>query len=133
MESRSLTSQELEAQVLKLPIKERWQLVQTVLTSLQYETSNAVSAVDDEEPTFPCVYYRMGSSGQQSAVVKGTSIRVQTLAIAANQWNWTPTQIAEEYDLSTAQVSEALSFYQVHKAEIDNAISAEVVLEAAHG
>jgi hypothetical protein len=32
--------QELQEQVLKLPIKERWNLVQTVLASIQQETSS---------------------------------------------------------------------------------------------
>ncbi|BAU10236.1 hypothetical protein LEP3755_07170 [Leptolyngbya sp. NIES-3755] len=34
-----MTLQELQKQVLQLPIRERWQLVQTVLLSLQEETS----------------------------------------------------------------------------------------------
>jgi hypothetical protein len=33
-----MTLQELQKQVLQLPISERWQLVQAVLTSLQRET-----------------------------------------------------------------------------------------------
>lgn len=33
-----MTLQELQKQVLQLPIRERWQLVQAVLTSLQEET-----------------------------------------------------------------------------------------------
>ncbi len=35
-----MTLQELQKQVLQLPISERWQLVQAVLTSLQRETSS---------------------------------------------------------------------------------------------
>jgi hypothetical protein len=35
-----MTLQELQKQVLKLPISERWQLVQAVLTSLQQETDS---------------------------------------------------------------------------------------------
>ncbi|CAD0226074.1 conserved hypothetical protein [Planktothrix agardhii] len=34
-----MNSQELQKQALQLPIKERWQLVQTLLESLQRETS----------------------------------------------------------------------------------------------
>ncbi|MBD2385132.1 hypothetical protein [Cylindrospermum sp. FACHB-282] len=34
--------QELQEQVLKLPIKERWHLVQTVLASIQQETLSSI-------------------------------------------------------------------------------------------
>lgn len=37
-----MTLQELQKQVLQLPISERWQLVQAVLTSLQQETRSEV-------------------------------------------------------------------------------------------
>ncbi len=37
-----MTLQELQKQVLQLPIRERWQLVQAVLTSLQEETRSEV-------------------------------------------------------------------------------------------
>jgi hypothetical protein len=39
------TLQELQKQILKLPIRDRWQLVQTLLESLQRETQNASSTV----------------------------------------------------------------------------------------
>ncbi|MCF4968931.1 hypothetical protein [Nostoc sp. CMAA1605] len=35
-----MTLQELQKQVLQLPISDRWQLVQTILDSLQQETSS---------------------------------------------------------------------------------------------
>ncbi|WP_427158472.1 hypothetical protein ACQFX9_21930 [Aliinostoc sp. HNIBRCY26] len=35
-----MTLQELQKQVLQLPISDRWQLVQTILDSLQRETSS---------------------------------------------------------------------------------------------
>ncbi|WP_353929901.1 hypothetical protein WJM97_16560 [Okeanomitos corallinicola TIOX110] len=35
--------QQLQEQVLKLPIKERWNLVQTVLASIQQETLSSIS------------------------------------------------------------------------------------------
>ncbi len=37
------------------------------------------------DPSFPLISYRIGSSGQKVPVVSGTGIRVQTLAIAAHQ------------------------------------------------
>lgn len=85
-----------------------------------------------DEQAFPQIQYRTGSSGQANASIKGTGIRVQTIAIANTDWAWDISKIAEEYGLSPTQVSEALRFYEAHKAEIDDAIRAEVNLEAIH-
>ena len=41
------------------------------------------------------------------------------------------SKLADEYDLSTAQVSEALRFYEAHQAEIDDAIASQAELETA--
>ncbi len=38
-----MTLQELEKQVLELPISDRWRLVQYVLTSIQQETLSVIS------------------------------------------------------------------------------------------
>lgn len=126
----SVTLQELQEQVLQLPLKDRWQLVQQLLGSIQQETLEGSLPLVDE-PTFPQIQYRPGSSGQANASIKGTGIRVQTVVIANTDWHWDVSKIAEEYSLSPVQVSEALQFYEAHKAEIDDAISAEVALEAA--
>ncbi|MEH1935144.1 MAG: hypothetical protein V7L14_15905 [Nostoc sp.] len=40
--SKLLTLLELQKQVLQLPIKERWHLVQSVLTSIQQETLSSI-------------------------------------------------------------------------------------------
>jgi uncharacterized protein (DUF433 family) len=64
--------------------------------------------------------------------VSGTGVRVQTIVIAAEQWGQSPDEIAADYDLTLAQVEEALAFYAAHRAEIDRAIEAEQTLEAAH-
>jgi len=82
--------------------------------------------------TFPTVAYRQGASGQQVPVVAGTGIRVQTIVIAAHQWGLTNDQLAEEYNLSAAQIADALAFYATHQAEIDSAISLETAIEASH-
>jgi uncharacterized protein (DUF433 family) len=116
-----VTSQELQNRVLQLPLHERWQLVQQILTSIQRETVFS-GFPSGEELTFQHIQYRTGSSGETSPVIKGTRIRVQTLA----------SRIAEEYDLSEAQVTEALRFYELHKAEIEAAISSEMAFAAAH-
>lgn len=66
-------------------------------------------------------------------LIKGTGIRVQTVAIASQNWAMSPSQIANEYELTEAQVREALSFYAVNKGQIDAAIASEQSLEIANG
>ena len=83
------------------------------------------------DPRFPRIAYRLGASRWPTAVVRGTGIRVQTLAIAAQTWGMAAEEISEEYDLKLAQVEEALAFYEAHREEIDRAIAAEQELEAA--
>ena len=125
-----MTLQELQAQISQLPLKERWQLVQHLLGSIQQETLDSSLPLKHEQ-AFSQIQRRIGTSGQASASIKGTGIRVQTIVIAKANWGWDTSQISNEYDLPTAQVSEALSFYEVHKAEIDDAITSEAALEAA--
>ena len=67
-----------------------------------------------DDPAFPRITYRRGAAGQPVPTLRGTGIRVQTVAVAARQWEMTPAQIAAEYELSEA-----------HRAEIDCAIKAE--------
>jgi hypothetical protein len=44
-----MTLQELQNQALKLPISDRWQLVQSVLTSIQQETLLSISPTSSVE------------------------------------------------------------------------------------
>lgn len=86
-----------------------------------------------DDPEFPLVTYRRKGNGQPTPVVRGTGLRVQTIAIAAGHWGLSPTQIADEYGIGEAHVREALAFYQAHRQEIDAFIAAEQTLEAEHG
>jgi uncharacterized protein (DUF433 family) len=52
--------------------------------------------------------------------------------LAARQWGMTPAQIATEYDLTEAQVNEALAFYNAHRTEIDAAVTAEQAMEETY-
>ena len=88
-----------------------------------------------DDHTFPQVTYRRGASGRPVPVLRGTSIRVQTIVVAAKQWGMEPCQIAREYDVSEEQVHAALAFYAAHVQEIDLAIAEEETLEVegVHG
>ncbi|MCA9918166.1 MAG: DUF433 domain-containing protein [Anaerolineales bacterium] len=106
-------------------------LNQFVLWAVSEKVGSLSQQLDD--PNFPGITYRRGASGGVTAVLRGTAIRVQTLAVAANQWQLPLAEIAEQYDLKLSQVEEALAFYQAHQQEIDLAIAAEAEIEAADG
>jgi uncharacterized protein (DUF433 family) len=85
-----------------------------------------------DDPNHPHVTYRRGAAGVPVPVVRGTGIRVQALVVAAQQWAWTPAQVAAEYGLSESQVDDALAFYETHRVEIDASITAELEMEKVH-
>ncbi|NEP56307.1 MAG: DUF433 domain-containing protein [Symploca sp. SIO2G7] len=76
--------------------------------------------------------YRQGASGQPVAVISGTGIRVQTIAIAAYRWGLSPEQLAQEYGLIETQLSDALGFYRMYQTQIDRAIATEEAIELAY-
>ena len=85
-----------------------------------------------DDPTFPSIVYRRGASGIRVPILQGTGLRIQTVIIASQQWGLSVPQIADEYNLSEAQVTEALAFYAVHNQEIDRAIAVEQAFESHH-
>ena len=99
-----------------------------------WAVAEKVASLRDQlnDPNFPKITYRQGASGQPVAVISGTGIRVQTIAIATHQWGLSLNQLAEEYGLTEAQVSDALGFYAAHQTEIDRAISTEQAIEVAN-
>jgi uncharacterized protein (DUF433 family) len=117
---------------------ERWaaaqgvSLNQFILWALAEKVGGLGERLDD--PRFPRVTYRRGAAGAPEPVLRGTAIRVRTLAVAATAWGWSPSRIAEEYDLSHEQAQEALDFYAAHRPEIDALTTAQarpVASEAA--
>jgi len=84
-----------------------------------------------DDPAFPHLTYRRGASGHPVAVLRGTGLRVQTVVVAVQTWGLSPAAVAAEYDLSVAQVQEALAFYAAHQGEIDAALAADAACEAA--
>jgi uncharacterized protein (DUF433 family) len=96
------------------------------------EKSGALSQRLDD-PAFPHITYRRGASGQPTAVMRETGLRVQTLVVAARTWGLTPAQLAAEYELPVVQIAEALAF-AAHQDEIDAVLAADAAREAAaHG
>ena len=100
-------------------------LNQFILWSVAEKVGALLQDLDDSN--FPNVTYRRGASGALSPVLRGTGIRVQTIIISSE--NMSPTEIAEDHDLTLTQVQEALNFYKAHRAEIDAYIQAEAALE----
>lgn len=103
-------------------------LNQFILWSVAEKVGQLRQALDD--PNFPEITYRRGASGVPMPVVRGTRIRVQTLAIAAHQWTMSAAEIADDYGLDERTVQSALGFYAAHRAEIDANIAAEQALQS---
>lgn len=114
---------------------ERWaaeqgvSLNQFILWALAEKVGGLEQRLDD--PRFSRVTYRRGAAGTPEPVLRGTAIRVRTLAVAAERWGWEADRIAAEYDLAVERVREALDFYASHRAEIDAALRAEAAEPAA--
>lgn len=87
-------------------------------------------ALDD--PRFLHITYRRGASGWPFAALRGSGIRVETIVVAARNWGLSPAQIAEDYELTLAQVQEALAFYAAHRGEIEASLAEERQTESAH-
>ncbi|HWM93608.1 MAG TPA: DUF433 domain-containing protein [Thermoanaerobaculia bacterium] len=101
-----------------------------VLWAVAEKIGELKQGLDDSR--FPRITYRRGASGQPIPVVRGTAIRVQTLAVESQDWQMSPAEIAEEHGLSLEQAQEALSFYQAYRAEIDASLAVEQQLESSH-
>ncbi|BAZ65472.1 MAG: DUF433 domain-containing protein [Pelatocladus maniniholoensis HA4357-MV3] len=103
-------------------------LEQFIIWAIAEKVGTLSQPVDD--PRFPGITYRCGASGTRVPILLGTGLRVQSVAIASQQWGLSVSQIAAEYNLSEAQVNEALAFYTAHRQEIDQAIAAEQAFES---
>jgi uncharacterized protein (DUF433 family) len=114
---------------------ERWassqgvSLNQFILWAVAEKVGGLGRELDD--PLFPGIKYRRGGSGEPVPVLQDKGIRVRTLSIAARDWGWSPSRIAEEYGLTEGQVQQALEFARLHEKEIAADLAAEAELEAA--
>lgn len=120
---------ELKKEAERLAAEQGVSLNQFVLWAVAEKVGGLKERLDD--PAFPQVAYRRGASGQPTAVVRGSGVRVQSIALAVQLWGWSPERIAAEYGLGEAQVRGALAFYQAHRPEIEAAIAAEGATEVA--
>lgn len=75
-----------------------------------------------DDPRFPGITYRGAAAGRPVPVLRGTRVRVQTLVVDTQQRRLSTGKLAEKYNLTTAQVQEALAFYAAHRHDIDAAI-----------
>lgn len=110
--------------------KQKVSLNQFIMWSVAEKVGELRQSLDD--PDFPRVTYRRGAAGVPTPIIRGTGVRVQTVVIARQHWELSPSEIAEEYSLAGNQVSEALAFYKEHQVEIDEVIKREESLEAEH-
>jgi uncharacterized protein (DUF433 family) len=121
---------ELKKDAEELARQQGVSLNQFILWSVAEKVGTLKQGLDD--PNFPTITYRRGASGIPIPTLRGTGIRVQTIAGAVQQWGLSPAEIAREYDLSEPRVKEALAFYEAHRAEIEAAITSEAALEPSH-
>lgn len=99
---------------------------------IMWSVSEKVAALRQQldDPRFSGITYRRGASGWVTPVIRGTGIRVQTVAVDIRQ-GMTVKQIAEDYELDVARVREAVAFYEAHRPEIDANIQAEQQLRSS--
>jgi len=117
---------ELKREAEELAARQGISLNQFIMWSVSEKVASLRQSLDD--PDFPGVTYRRGSSGWVSPVIRGTGIRVQTIVKHLVN-GMKPAQIAKEYDLDIHRVKEAQAFYSAHQPEIDGNIQAEQLLE----
>jgi uncharacterized protein (DUF433 family) len=118
---------ELKKEAEALAKQQGVSLNQFILWSVAEKVSALKSGMDD--PDFPSITYRRGTSGIPVPVLRGTGIRVQTIVVSNREWKESPAEIAVQYNLSVGLIKEAISFYQTHQAEIDLLIQSDSLLE----
>ena len=84
-----------------------------------------------DDPRFPHIAYRRGAAGWYQPVLRGTGIRVQTIAVELHNWKMQVPEIAADHELTEEQVSEALAFFEAHRDEIEASLADEQKSEPA--
>jgi uncharacterized protein (DUF433 family) len=119
----------LKSEAEELAARQGVSLNQFIMWSVSEKVAELRQTLDD--PRFPGITYRRGSSGWVTPVLRGQGLRVQTVVVHT-QNGLNPKEIAEEYNLDINQVHEALSFYDAHKPEIEGSLQAEKEAEMKH-
>lgn len=114
--------QELKREAEELAANQGISLNQFIMWSVSEKVSSLRQSLDD--PKFPGITYRKGASGWVQPVLRGTGIRVQTVAIESKS-GATVQQIAEDHNIGQQFIKEALAFYKAHQHEIDASILSE--------
>jgi len=121
---------ELKQAATRLAKQQGISLNQFFLWSISEKVSELKTSIDD--PHFPSITYRRGTSGVPTPVIRGTGIRVETLVVAHQRWAQSAADLAQEYAISLDAVDSALAYYQAHQEEIDTLIRIELEIEARH-
>lgn len=121
---------ELKQEAERLAKQQDVSLNQFLMWSVAEKVASLRSQLND--PRFPQIVYRIGAAGTPEPVLARTRVRVQTIVVAVANWAYTQEQAAQEFELTLAEVQEALAFYELHRHEIDAALQMESGLEAAH-
>jgi uncharacterized protein (DUF433 family) len=122
---------DLKREAEEMAKKQGVSLNQFIMWSVAEKVVSMRNQLDD--PKFPLITYVRGSvSDYPLPVIRGTRIRVQTVAMAVNKHKENPEEFAENYGIGVTQVREALGFYDAHKKEIDENIEYEEDLERQH-
>jgi len=118
---------QLKAEAEQYAAEQGVSLNQFILWAVSEKVGGLRQQLDD--PAHPQVTYRRGAGGQPEPVLRGSGLRVQTVAVAAQQWALPPARIAEEFGQSEGAIREALAFYASHREEIDAYLAAEGAAE----
>jgi len=118
---------DLKREAEELASRQGISLNQFIMWSVSEKVASLRQSLDD--PEFPGITFRRGASGWVSPIIRGTGIRVQTIAKQL-MYGLKPEQIAEEYGLEIHKVKEAQAFYNAHQSEVDGSIKAETDLES---
>jgi uncharacterized protein (DUF433 family) len=85
-----------------------------------------------DDPRFPHITYRRGSSGIVAPVLRGTGIHVETIVVAHHKFGETAQALAADYEVLLEAVLDALAFYEAHRPEIDTLIRIDRELQERH-
>lgn len=119
--------QHLKQEAEQLAQRQRVSLNQFIMWSVSEKVAELRQQLD--APRFPGITYRRGASGWVTPALRGSGLRVQTIAVAVERLGSTPQEVAADYQLSLPRVQEALAFYDAHRAEIDANLQHEQALE----